>query len=256
MPLFRTDTGCRCRKTLVSITTTRLRRSRGAGWRKMLFQTCEPRRKSPTDITWSFVSRQSSVVSRQWFFATDNGPLTTDKLHLDERLRVVPLPEFLLELLALIDDELAVVADADAPALQRPGGRALEVDAGDLEAGAVAGALELLFALQPVRRAAEVRAGRAQGVDRPLVAHDPGVLVLVALHHLAFLVLVGRAHLEPAGRLGQHVGEEEADRPQEHADERGGHGHPGDGEPAAEQRGQEEAPALGPRLGRGGGLGR
>src|SRR5438105_13958173 len=50
MPLLRTDTGCRWRKTLVSITTTRLRRSRGAGWRKMLFQTCELRMKSPTDM--------------------------------------------------------------------------------------------------------------------------------------------------------------------------------------------------------------
>src|SRR4051794_34302134 len=50
MPLLRTDTGCRCRKTLVSITTTRLRRSRGAGWRKILFQTCELRMKSPMAI--------------------------------------------------------------------------------------------------------------------------------------------------------------------------------------------------------------
>ena len=31
MPLLRTETGCRCRNTFVSMTTTRLRRSRGAG---------------------------------------------------------------------------------------------------------------------------------------------------------------------------------------------------------------------------------
>src|SRR6516162_9150600 len=101
MPLLRTDTGCRCKKTLVSMTTTRLRRSRGAGWRKMLFQTCELRMKSPTDT---------------------GGGL----LHRDERLGVVPLAALLLELAALVDDDLAVVADAHGPALQRPRGGALE----------------------------------------------------------------------------------------------------------------------------------
>src|SRR5881227_2167906 len=50
MPLLRTETGCRWRNTLVSMTTTRLRRSRGAGWRKTLFQTCEFLIQSPTDI--------------------------------------------------------------------------------------------------------------------------------------------------------------------------------------------------------------
>ena len=41
MPCFLIDTGCRCRKKLVSITTMRLRRSDGIGCRKMLFQICE-----------------------------------------------------------------------------------------------------------------------------------------------------------------------------------------------------------------------
>src|SRR5438094_8893247 len=50
MPLLRTETGWRWRKTLVSMTTTRLRRARGAGWRKMLFHTCELRMKSPIAI--------------------------------------------------------------------------------------------------------------------------------------------------------------------------------------------------------------
>src|SRR5207302_554139 len=59
-------------------------------------------------------------------------------LYLDERLGVGPLAALELELLALVHDDLAVVADADAPALQRPGGGALEVDAGDVEAAAVA----------------------------------------------------------------------------------------------------------------------
>src|SRR3954465_12400734 len=96
MPLLRTETGCRWRNTLVSMTTTRLRRSRGAGWRKMLFQICEFRMKSPTD--------------------------TGGLLHRDVRLGVGPLAAFLLELLALVNDDLTVIADADAPALERPRG--------------------------------------------------------------------------------------------------------------------------------------
>src|SRR5947199_3560932 len=115
MPLLRTETGCRCKKTLVSMTTTRLRRSFGAGWRKMLFHTWLLRMKSPIAMA---------------------APRVSD---LDERLGVVPLAALLLELLALIDDDLTFVADGDAPALQRPGGGALEVDAGNVEARAVAG---------------------------------------------------------------------------------------------------------------------
>src|SRR5438270_3281061 len=102
MPLLRTETGCKWRKTFVNITTTRLRRSRGAGWRKMLFHTWELRMKSPTDM---------GVV-----------------LHLDEGFGVGPLAALLLELLALVHDDLPVVADGEAPALQRPWGGALEVD--------------------------------------------------------------------------------------------------------------------------------
>src|SRR5438093_9970032 len=67
--------------------------------------------------------------------------------HLDERVGVVPLAALLLELPAAVDDHLAVIADADGPALQGSRGGPLEVDAGDLEAGAMAGALELLLAL-------------------------------------------------------------------------------------------------------------
>src|SRR5207245_1095658 len=121
MPLFRTDTGCRCRNTLVSMTTTRLRRSRGAGWRKMLFQTCELRMKSPTDMT---------VPSGEF----------GSRFH--ERIRITPLAQLFLELLALVDHELAVLADRECPALERARGRSFEVDAGDLEPAAVTGALE------------------------------------------------------------------------------------------------------------------
>src|SRR5262249_60076095 len=103
---------------------------------------------------------------------------------------------FFLEFVALGDSDLTVFADADAPTLQWPRGRAFEVDPRDLEAAAVAGALELLFALQPVRRAAEVRAGRAQGVDNALITDDPEVLILEAIDDFPLLVLVGKSGLD------------------------------------------------------------
>src|SRR5206468_1610125 len=108
--------------------------------------------------------------------------------------------------------DLAVVAAADGVALQGPRRRAFKVDAADLEAAAVAGALELLVALEPVGRAAQVRAGGAQGVEGVAAAvvagaDDPGAQFLEALDDLAVLVLVGRAGLEDLGRLGQDVGE-------------------------------------------------
>src|SRR5438105_1796835 len=83
----------------------------------------------------------------------------------DVRIRVVPLTKLALELARLVDNDLAFIGAADRVALQRPGRRALEVHAGDLESRAVTRALELLFRLQPVRRAAQVRAGGAQRVD-------------------------------------------------------------------------------------------
>src|SRR5947209_5718535 len=120
--------------------------------------------------------------------------------HEDERGRVVPLALLVLKLDALIDDDLAVLADADTPALQRPRGGALEVDAADVKAAAVAGALELGLAFEPVGRAAKMGAGGAEGVHEGAalvvdVFHHPGVLILVAIDDLAGLVAVGEAGL-------------------------------------------------------------
>src|SRR5207249_7573928 len=122
---------------------------------------------------------------------TDNSAV----LNLDVRIRIIPLPEFLLELAALVHDDLAVVADGDGPAFQRPRGGAFEVHAGDVEAAAVAGALELLVRLQPVGRAAEVRAGRAQGVNLALVLHDPHVAVFEVVGDLTFFEIARVADL-------------------------------------------------------------
>src|SRR5260370_33664766 len=100
--------------------------------------------------------------------------------HLDVRFRIIPLPHFLLKLLALVHDDLAVLVEADAPAFQGARGRALEVDAGDFEAAAVAGAFELLRLGEPVRRAAPVRAGGAERVDEAALPYHPDVAALEA----------------------------------------------------------------------------
>src|SRR5690349_9557814 len=87
------------------------------------------------------------------------------RLRLEERLRVVPLALFLLELHRLVHQDLAVVREHDARALQRTRSGPLEVHAGAVEAAAVAGALELVLGRQPVGRAPEVRADRDQRVE-------------------------------------------------------------------------------------------
>ena len=83
----------------------------------------------------------------------------------DEAIRVGPLTQLLLELLALVDHDLAVVGERDLEPLQGPRRGALEVDPGDVEAAAVARAFEFLLGGQPVGRAAQVRADRLERVD-------------------------------------------------------------------------------------------
>ena len=67
MPCFLTETGCRCKKKFVSITTMRLRRSWGMGWRKMLFHTCDSRIISPMVIVCyrAFQSNNNSTSPRE-----------------------------------------------------------------------------------------------------------------------------------------------------------------------------------------------
>src|SRR5262245_7032360 len=82
---------------------------------------------------------------RAAYVLTDGHELPLDK---DVGIAVVPLTEFALEFARLVNDDLAVVGFADGIALQRPGGGPLEIDACDLEAAAVTGALKLLFRFQ------------------------------------------------------------------------------------------------------------
>src|SRR5688572_7748543 len=141
--------------------------------------------------------------------------------HVEERLGIGPLALLALELHALVDEHLAIVRASDAVALERPRSRTLEVDPRLAEARAVARALELLLVLEPVRRAAEVRARGRQRVEPEVVAHEPGaVRLLEALVDAAGRELGRQARLELERRFVGHVREQEPDDVEERADER------------------------------------
>src|SRR4029450_3865226 len=129
MPDFFTLIGCRWSTTLPSMASARLRLSVGMPTRKMDFQTC--------DLVM-LLDRLPIMSPLSWSSGRDEG------------VGIFPLAQLPLELLRLVDDDLAVVgADVDARALQRPRRRPLEIDAALVVAAAVAGALELVLRLQP-----------------------------------------------------------------------------------------------------------
>src|SRR5438128_5252294 len=147
------------------------------------------------------------------------GDLTLDLVpsrhgsHLEEGARLGPVALLVEVLDALVDQELAVLGLGDAQALERPGRRPLEVDAGLVEAATVARALELVLGGEPARRAAQVGALGEERVDALLGADDPDALVLLELlAHLADRE-VGRAPgLEGRGGHEEHAGEGGTDR--------------------------------------------
>src|SRR5947209_3147749 len=194
MPDFFTLIGCRWSTTLPSMARARLRLSVGMPTRKMDFQI------------WDLVMLfdKLSIMSPLLVQAAVSGGR-------DESAGVFPLAQLPLELLGLVDDDLAVVgADEDVGALERPGGRPLEVDAALVIPAAVAGALELVLRVEPRRRAAEVGADGDQGVDPPAVVDDPDAVLVdePGVHH-AGLEVLRLAHLETGRRLEEHVGEHE-----------------------------------------------
>src|SRR5262245_21177034 len=199
-PDLRDFTGCRCRMTLDSITSTRLRLVPGMPCRKKEFHTCD--RVRPFHVRLIMRPPCGSTGAACRCAASSQG---------QEGFGVRPLPLLLLILLRLVDQDLAVVREHDTIALERARRRTLEVDAGDVEAAAVAGALELLLVGQPVRRAAEMGAGGREDVEALLVAHDPhAVLFLEALVDDADRELLGKADLERRRRLEEDVREHEA----------------------------------------------
>src|SRR5436305_5388241 len=217
MPDFFTLIGCRWSTTLPSMARARLRLSVGMPTRKMDFQI------------WDLVMLfdKLSIMS----------PLRGSGGR-DESAGIFPLSQLPLELLRLVDDDLAVVrADEDAGTLERPGRRPLEVDAALVVPAAVARALELVLRVEPRRRAAEVGADGDQGVDPAAVVDDPDAVLVdePGVHH-AGLEVFRLAHLEAGGRLEEHVGKHEPPHGRDAAAD--GHrephpGHRGPGEEAA-----------------------
>src|SRR5262249_13550666 len=136
-------TGCRCRNTFDSITSTRLRSLSTRPCRKIDVHACVS------------VSQFQKRVPTPSFGAT---VLVSAMSRLHERLGVGPLPELVLELPRLVHQDLSVVGQDDARALERPRRRTLEVDSREPEAAAVARTLELAFRREVVRCAPQMRA--------------------------------------------------------------------------------------------------
>src|SRR3954469_11661543 len=170
------------------------------------------------------------------------GTLGAGVLH--ESCRIVPLPELVPVPERLVDDELAVVAEADLHPLERAGRRPFEVDAILRVSRPVARALELALRSEPARGAAEVGADPEQRVEAAVGAHDPDALTLhPLLAHFADGVLGGVAGLEGGGRLEEDAREEHAQDGEARGAEAGEDRAPG-GEREEVAAGPDAVPAL------------
>src|SRR5690348_7556452 len=117
MPCFLMETGWRCRKKLVNTTTIRLRRSVGAGWRKIDFQICELKMMSPRAVHM-LIGRYEKSLGK-WLL---NLLLTDSNLH--KAPGVLPRPHLLLERAALVHLELPIVGHVDRIPFERTRGGA------------------------------------------------------------------------------------------------------------------------------------
>src|SRR4029078_5353919 len=135
--------------------------------------------------------------------------LLSRELEKGTRLRPIAL---LVEVLhTLVDDDLTVLGERDAQALERPRRGAFEVVAGFIKAAAVARTLELRLRRQPARRAAEVRALREQRVKALFRADDPDAeIFLELLADLTDREVLREARLEARRRLEEHPRERRA----------------------------------------------
>src|SRR5438034_4862715 len=94
--------------------------------------------------------------------------------HFYERIRIGPLPAFLVKLHRLIDDDLSVGRiDENLRALERSRRRSFEVHSRFVIPAAVARTFELVLRRQPVRCAAEMRTDCDQRIHDLFVAHEP-----------------------------------------------------------------------------------
>src|SRR5262249_54886509 len=194
-------TGCRCRKMFDSITSTRVRSVSG---RSPAFQTCvsvsqfqnsvpllpfgatftaPPGAVATAAPTVATAGRRLAALASPTIpinaittpinRATPSGSKTAKTkitstcalpLRLQKRFWISPLAQFFLEVAALVDEDLPIVGEHDACALERTWRRALEVDATQVIAAAVAGTLEFVFRREVVRRATQMRADRDERV--------------------------------------------------------------------------------------------
>src|SRR5215208_4935857 len=98
MPLLRTATGCRCRKTLLMTAITRVRRSRGTPWRNTEFQTCELRTQLRGAERRGGIPDQLPISDSDFRFQIGNRQLAIGNppigLQRHETFGVVPLAQF------------------------------------------------------------------------------------------------------------------------------------------------------------------
>src|SRR5713226_6227328 len=115
MPLFRTLTGCKWRKTLVRTARPRLRAVSGGPCRKIEFQI------------WVLRVYSQSLFSIAILLLRRAGgtPAPPRPSGLQERLGVAPLALLVQEAPGLVDQDLPVVGQDDPVPLQRPRRRPL-----------------------------------------------------------------------------------------------------------------------------------
>src|SRR5581483_1287193 len=118
--------------------------------------------------------------------------------------------------LALVHQQLPVLADPDLEAIERPRRRPLEIETALVVAAAVARALEFVFGVKPARRAAKMRAFGKKRVEAFVFAHDPDAVILLEfVADLAGRVVCRKTGLERGGRLEQHARKGRAQKSQQ-----------------------------------------
>src|SRR5437773_1005859 len=104
--------------------------------------------------------------------------------------------------------------------------RSFKVDAFAVVAAAVAGALELVFAGLPIRRAAEMRAASVDDKHAIGRAVHPDTIFLLPFGVDAECIVRGIANFEDSGRFKEGAGEEEFEEGDEPCTKESGDGNP------------------------------
>src|SRR5579864_5982459 len=141
-------TGCRCRKMFDSMTSTRLRSVLGRSWRNTDVQTCVSVSQFQNLVpgpSFGAIVLVSAIFDLCYQLSAIGYRLSAIGLRLEKRLRIGPLAKLVLEMPRFVDEDLPIVGQDHARALERARRWSLEIDPGRAEAAAVARALELVF---------------------------------------------------------------------------------------------------------------